>query len=334
MNRGAQPLVSVVTPVYNGEKYLAECIESVLRQTYRHWEYVIVDNCSTDRSLNIAERYAQLDNRVHVCSNPRLVSVWQNHHIGFREMARQSKYCKVVHADDWLFADCISQMVELAEAHPSVGMVSAYRLDGEWVDLGGLPYPSTIVPGREICRRTLLRWAYVFGSPSSLLVRSECIRGRESSFYDEVRFPRHADLAACYETLREWDFGFVHQVLTYTRRPSEALTSFNRMVNSHLAEGVAMLEKYGPIYLEAVEYERSLERWMKGYRQFLGRSLMRRRGKPFWDYHVAMLGNLGCSFSRLRLLGALLSGALGTVVSPFTAVRRMLAFGRSPARKP
>ena len=95
-----------------------------------------------------------------------------------------------------------------------------------------------------------------------------------------------------------------------------------------------MLEKYGPIYLERVEYERSLERWMKGYRRFLGRSLLRRRGNPFWDYRVAMLGNLGCSFSRLRLLGALLYDALRTVMSPFTAVGRTLAFGRPPARKP
>ena len=44
----AQPRVSVVTPVYNGERHLAECVESVLGQTFRDWEYVIVDNCSTD----------------------------------------------------------------------------------------------------------------------------------------------------------------------------------------------------------------------------------------------------------------------------------------------
>ena len=43
-----QPLVSVITPVYNGEKHLAECVESVLAQTYQHWKYVIVDNCSSD----------------------------------------------------------------------------------------------------------------------------------------------------------------------------------------------------------------------------------------------------------------------------------------------
>ena len=50
MNRSSQPLVSVVTPVYNGAEYLSECIESVLAQTYQNWDYTIVNNCSTDDS--------------------------------------------------------------------------------------------------------------------------------------------------------------------------------------------------------------------------------------------------------------------------------------------
>ena len=49
-----QPLVSVLTPVYNGEPYLGECIESVLNQTYQNFEYIIVNNCSKDRTLEIA----------------------------------------------------------------------------------------------------------------------------------------------------------------------------------------------------------------------------------------------------------------------------------------
>jgi hypothetical protein len=190
-----------------------------------------------------------------------------------------------------------------------------------------------MVSGREVCRRTLLRYAYVFGTPTSLLIRSECIRRRES-FYGEVRFPRHADTAVCYEVLQEWDFGFVQQILTYSRSPAEALTSFNLKVNSHLAEGVAMLRRYGPIYLDRAECEQSLTQWMKGYRRFLGRSMLRRRGKPFWDYHGAMLHSLGCPDSRVTLLGALLSDALDTAVSPARAVGRRLVFGRTPARRP
>ena len=58
-----QPLVSVVTPVYNGAEYLAECIESVFNQTYENWEYVISDNCSTAGSLEIIRGYEARDPR-------------------------------------------------------------------------------------------------------------------------------------------------------------------------------------------------------------------------------------------------------------------------------
>ena len=52
------PRVSFVTPFFNTEKYLEECIESVLRQTYQNWDYILVNNRSTDGSVRIAEKYA------------------------------------------------------------------------------------------------------------------------------------------------------------------------------------------------------------------------------------------------------------------------------------
>ena len=162
-----EPLVSVLTPVFNGEAYLRECIESVLRQSYRNWEYVIVDNCSRDGTLAIAREYAAQDSRIRIHSNASHVRVIENHNIAFRQMAPQSAYCKVIAADDWLFPECIERMVGLADAHPSVAIVGAYglysdaRLGVAWV---GLPYSSQIVPGgREACRLRLIDGAYVFG---------------------------------------------------------------------------------------------------------------------------------------------------------------------------
>ncbi|MFZ1974630.1 MAG: glycosyltransferase family 2 protein, partial [Candidatus Acidiferrales bacterium] len=60
------PLVSIVTPAYNEENYLAECVESVLAQTYTNWDYTIVNNCSTDATLAIAQKYAAGDPRIRV----------------------------------------------------------------------------------------------------------------------------------------------------------------------------------------------------------------------------------------------------------------------------
>src|SRR5712692_3563114 len=202
MSADSQPLVGVVTPVYNGDKYLAECIESVLAQTYQNWEYIIINNCSTDRSLEIAQSYAGEDARIRIRNNQEFVGREANENIAFRQISPESKYCKMVHADDWLFPECIAQMVAVAESNPTVGIVGAYGLNDTWVSWDGLPYPSTVVSGREICRRTLLGGFYVFGTPTSLLIRSDLIRSREA-LYNESNI--HADKEACFDLLQNVD---------------------------------------------------------------------------------------------------------------------------------
>ena len=194
-----QPLVSVVTPVYNEEKYLAECIESVLAQTYPNWEYVIVNNCSTDRSLQIAQSYAAQDKRIRVCDNREFLRAISNQNHALRQISSESKYCKVVLGDDWIFPECVTQMVELAEAHPSVAIVGAYGMCGAAVYWDGLPYPSTVMSGRDICRWTLLGRPYVFGTPTSILVRSDLVRASES-FYSVDLYPSAGELTAGFQS--------------------------------------------------------------------------------------------------------------------------------------
>jgi len=75
-NKSSQPLVSVLTPVYNGAEFLSECIESVLAQTYQNWEYTIVDNCSTDGTAEIARRYAAKDSRIRLHQNTEFLRLY------------------------------------------------------------------------------------------------------------------------------------------------------------------------------------------------------------------------------------------------------------------
>lgn len=321
MDVQTQPLVSVVTPVYNGEKYLAECIESVLAQTYQDWEYIIVNNCSTDRSLEIAQSYAQKDARIRIHNNQEFVDREANENIAFRQIAPESKYCKMVHADDWLFPECIMQMVKVAEAHPSVGIVGAYRLDGTRIGLDGLPYPSTVVSGREICRCTLLREGiYVFGSPTSLLIRSKLIRNHKV-LYNESNI--HADKEACFDLLQSSDFGFVHQVLTYSRRHSEAATSFAERFNTYLLGNLTILTKYGQVYLSREEYEKSLKHHMKRHYLFLGQSILWTREKQILDYHKNGMRVLGYSFSWGKLFKVLFLEVLDILCNPKKTLERI-----------
>jgi glycosyltransferase involved in cell wall biosynthesis len=316
----AQPLVSILTPVYNAEQYLAQCIESVLAQTYGHWEYVIVDNCSTDMSLAIAQDYMRRDGRIRVLQNTRFLTALQNQNHALRQIAPNSTYCKIVHADDWLFPRCLEEMVRVAEAYPSVGIVSAYRLDGTRVNLDGLPYPSTFISGREICRRTLLGEIYVFGSPSSLLLRSELVRARDP-FYLEDR--PWADTRVCFEILQHYDFGFVHQVLTFTRRHKEAVSSLAVKLNTYSVAAVDLLTTYGPIYLSPGEQQRCLHGALRAYYRFLAASAIRGRGRAFWQYHRDMMRTIGHPLNPARLVLGLADLFLAGAAMPIRRIERM-----------
>jgi len=307
MDAQVQPLVSVVTPLYNGEKYLAECIESVLSQTYQHWEYIIANNCSTDRSLEIAQSYAEKEARIRIHNNRTFVGANENHNIAIQLISPESKYCKIVHADDWLFPECIAHMVAVAEAHPSVSIVGAYGLRGNQVVWDGLPYPSTVVSGREVCRRTLLGGFYVFGSQTSHLIRSDLIRSRKEYYNTHELHSSYADQEACYKALQDSDFGFVHQVLTYTREHDDSRTaSFIRTgLNTDLPSQLNILTKYGPQYLSHAEYQKRLRLVMKRYYRFLCRNIFLWRSRQFWDYHKSALDYIGYPFSAFELLRVL-----------------------------
>lgn len=301
----SQPLVSVVTPVYNGEKHLSESIESVLAQTYQNWEYVVVNNCSTDTTAVIAKNYTSRDSRIRVFNNKEHLDIIPNWNNALRQISPVSKYCKVLHADDLLFPECLERMVELAEANPGVGIVASYRVNGpKGVHEGGPPYPCSVVSGREVCRNTLNRKYYIFGSPSTRLIRADLVQKRKA-YYNETYY--HAGPAECFEQLQNCNFGFVHQVLLYTRRETDAQTaSFGKRYATERPERLAWLKEYGPAYFDRDELEELFRNEERGYYRFLAQQILRRRGNDFFDYHMKRLKQHGFHLSRKRLLCSLI----------------------------
>lgn len=323
-----EPLVSVVTPVYNGALYLKECIESVLAQTYSNWEYIIVNNCSTDDTLQIAEQYARNEKRIQVHSNDRLLDIIANHNRAFRLISPDSKYCKQVSADDWLFPECLTRMVEVAEANPSVGIVGSYQLSGAGTDgrkwrvrWDELPYPSIVTPGRDICRSQLLKGLYVFGTPTSILYRSDLVRAQEAFFPNATA---NADTSACYKYLRQSDFGFVHQVLSYERIHGEAASAECRELNSYESSRLSDLVEYGPSYLTPEELHRRKKESLASYYHFLAVSVFHFRDTAFWNYHKQRFQECGESLSRIRLAAAVLSKGLDLVLNPKQTAEKLL----------
>ena len=317
-----EPLVSVVTPVYNGEAYLAECIESVLGQTYKNFEYIIVNNCSKDRSLDIALACAKRDSRVRVHNNEKFVGVIENHNIAFSLISPAAKYCKVVSADDIIFPESIRRLVEVGEMHPSAGIIGSYQQSGKYIKWQGFPYPRAVMPGRDICRQIFLGGnpAFGFGTPTSLLYRADAVRDK-GGFYPNAS--AEADTSACFKHLKDSEFGFVYQVLCYERTHEQTQSSKSAQLNRYAPSYLSDLLEYGPVYLSEEELERKVNEQLEYYYGFLAVSIIGFKGKQFWDYHRSRLKELGHPLRTSRLLKAGLIKIAREILNPEQAVRKL-----------
>ena len=116
-------LVTIIVPVYNCEQYLRDCIDSVLRQTYRNIELLLIDDGSTDRSGSICDEYCSIDNRVKTIHQKNSgVSTARNH--GIDEAL--GKYLMFVDSDDMLTDEAVSLLVEDLEGSNSDIVVGSY----------------------------------------------------------------------------------------------------------------------------------------------------------------------------------------------------------------
>ena len=109
-----QPLISIIIPVYNVERYLAQCLDSVINQTYPNLEIICVNDGTTDSSGQILEQYAQKDGRI-------VVIVQENQGLsGARNTGLKhvhGKYIMFVDSDDWIELETCEDAVIAAEKH-------------------------------------------------------------------------------------------------------------------------------------------------------------------------------------------------------------------------
>ena len=116
MNHLMPPKVSVLTTVYNREKYITECIESVLASSFQDWEMIIVDDQSVDRSVEIAQSYAQQDERIKVYVNEVNLGDYPNRNKA--ASLATGKYLKYLDADDLIYPHGLEIMVKTMECYP------------------------------------------------------------------------------------------------------------------------------------------------------------------------------------------------------------------------
>lgn len=110
--KAKNPLISVIIPVYNMEKYVAQSVNSVRTQNYKNLEIIIVNDGSTDDSLQIMQNFARQDKRIRIINknNGGLASAYNA-----GQRAAQGKYLYFLDSDDWLEPDCLGIMLDIAE---------------------------------------------------------------------------------------------------------------------------------------------------------------------------------------------------------------------------
>lgn len=210
------PKVSVLMPVYNGEQYIGQAIESILSQTFRDFELIVIDDGSTDKSAEIVDSYN--DKRVRYVENP--------HNLGLA--GARNRAIKVANGDylAWLDCDDISlpgrllKQVALLDKHPTVGLC------GTWVRTLGLEseqvwqYPSD--PG-------FVRARMLFDDPvatSSAMIRRDCLAPYDLHF--DTRFPPAEDYDLWERVSRKNRVCNIAEVLTLYRIHPNQISSIKR----------------------------------------------------------------------------------------------------------
>lgn len=129
-------VVSIVMPVYNGEKYLRQSIASVVNQTFMDWNLIIVDDCSTDASPEIMNEYAKADDRIQVIHNEVNSKIPASLNNGFEKAA--GRYYTWTSDDNIYEQDAIEKMVKYLDEHPDTGLVYSNMrfIDGEGRETG------------------------------------------------------------------------------------------------------------------------------------------------------------------------------------------------------
>ncbi len=223
--RGEEPLVSVLVPVYNGAKYLAACLDSILAQDFADMEILIADDGSDDGSLELIQRYAEKDLRIRWWRNPANLGLAGNFNCCLR--AARGRYIKYVLQDDLLLNPvAIWKMVGILDIHPTVALAgsASYLLDAQSnrVQFRNSFQRSGVIDGKAAILHCLAHKGNYIGEPTVVMFRRE----QAACGYDE-RYRHFVDLDFWYRLLERGRFAYLAEPLCGFRQHAEQKSAVN-----------------------------------------------------------------------------------------------------------
>lgn len=120
------PLVSIITPSYNSEKYISETINSVINQTYQNWEMIIIDDSSIDNSLNIIEIFSKTNLKIKLLYNLERQGVAQSRNKGIE--AANGEYIAFLDSDDIWLSEKLEKQVQLMQSKNILMSYCGYKI--------------------------------------------------------------------------------------------------------------------------------------------------------------------------------------------------------------
>ena len=234
------PQITVAIPVYNGEGYVHLAIQSVLDQTYSDFELLIVDNCSTDGTLEVVKAFSDPRIRLHVnSSNLGMVGNW-NRSV---ELAT-GEYIKFLSHDDLLDTTCLEEQIAgfMRHKQENIGIVTCKKKiinkDGKKVMPGfGLRGQSRTISGSVAIRKSIRSGRNIIGEPSVVLINTSVLKA--SGPFELPEFT--PDIKMWFKILRKNDLYFINKTLA-SYRISEQSTS-SSVSKSQGAQFVALINE-------------------------------------------------------------------------------------------
>jgi glycosyltransferase involved in cell wall biosynthesis len=217
----ARPLVAVVTPVYNGGAYLEATMRCVQRQTYDRLIHVIVDNCSSDDTSEIIDRFRSQRVELITSRNDSVLPLRENWTKALCAVPAEASYVKILCADDLMRSDCIARFVEVAESDEKIEVVLCDDIFIDKVHRANLPSERNVFDGIKTAGEMLdesINWLPYH----HLFVR---FHGgtRSAKFFNDA--PVHFDFAAVVRSSLCGKLAYLHDPLVYTRWHANSLTS-------------------------------------------------------------------------------------------------------------
>ena len=217
------PLVSVCVPTYNYGRFLPDCIESVLQQTFSDWELVITDDGSTDSTEEIVNHYAALYPRIRFLRNEQRLGMSPN--LKRAAESARGRYLKMLCADDWIAPRCLEVLCGLLERYPGVVLATSAEIH---TDALGVPQcvqflfgePVSLIRGEVMLDR--MAKGLGFGGNSSFLIRRSAYQ--EVGGYDP-RLPYASDYDLAARLCQIGDYIHTDEGLFYGRKHPAASSS-------------------------------------------------------------------------------------------------------------